>query len=247
MTVNLAQKMRQIWNTLAGWQGILVPLGLAALALVTIGVLTGPVHLAAVRQVTEAWLTSHPEWGIVVFILISAISMSAIIPEAIFGIAAGALFGFVWGTISFCISGLLCALFVFLVTRRFLQTRVQNALPEYPKLQAVEAAVSHGRLRVLCLLRLLPVNPAIMSCILASTRVSLWPYLLTSCCMIPAWILTVYFGCVTTNVANIASGAAELAPLRDTLVIAGLILSVAVMVHITRLAAKQCSQSADIE
>ena len=67
--------------------------------------------------------------------------------------------------------------------------------------------VNEGGLRLLCLLRLLPVNPAIMGYAMAMTKVRLWPYLLASCCMIPAWILTVYFGCVATDVVKVLGGA----------------------------------------
>lgn len=245
--INVSNKARRRWFACSASRLILPPVVVTVLVLLTIAVLAQPSNLETVLGMTEAWLAGHRDWGIIVFILVSTISMLVVIPEAIFGIAAGSLFGFVWGSISLCVSGLLCAVLVFLVARSFLQRPVQHLLSCYPRIQAIEEVVNAGGLRLLCLLRLLPVNATIMSYALAMTKVRLWPYLVASCCMIPAWILTVYFGCVAADMVKVTGGTSEFAPLRDTLAVVGLVVSIMVMVYIGRLAARRCGADRGLE
>lgn len=218
---------------------------LSVLALVLLLMIVAPLidsnNLDSTLAATGSWFAVNRDWGILAFIIISTVAMTVVIPEAIFGIAAGSLYGFVWGSISLVVSGLLCATLVFFIARGFLHGPIQQWLNTHPRFRAVEGVVNDGGLRLLCLLRLLPVNPAIMSYAMAMTKVRLWPYLLASCCMIPAWILTVYFGCVATDVVRVAGGAGEFVPLRDTLAAITLVFSIAVMVYVTRLAARHYS------
>lgn len=234
MLVNVYRKAHAIWDTPVRWFVVIASLFLV------IAVVIDTINLEQVYKAMQAWTTGKHDLSIIAFTLGCAILMSAIIPEVILGVAAGNLFGFVWGSISFCVSGLLCSLLVFFIARTCLQSRVQSVISGYPRLRAIEGVVSNGRLRLLCLLRLLPLNPALMSYALATTKVKLWPYLLASMCMIPGWVLTVYFGHVTANVTKLAGGASVYMPLRDTLTIGGLLLSIAVMVYITRVAARHC-------
>jgi|GEM_PF-2707358 len=211
------------------------------LLLMIIAALIDSNNLDSALATTESWLSVNRDWGILTFIFISTVAMTVVIPEAIFGISAGSLFGFVWGSISLCVAGLLCATLVFFIARNFLRGPAQHWLSAYPRLGALEGVVNEGGLRLLCLLRLVPINPAIMGYAMAMTKVRLWPYLLANCCMIPAWILMVYFGCVATDVVKVLGGASEFVPLRDTLAAIGLVFSIAVMVYVTRSAARHYS------
>jgi uncharacterized membrane protein YdjX (TVP38/TMEM64 family) len=238
--IKIAEAISRCWLTMRySWFFSLVLV--IAISLTIVAALIDSDSLRDALMTTESWLAVNRDWGIFAFILISAVAMTVVIPEAIFGIAAGSLFGFVWGSISLCIAGLLCATLVFFIARGFLHAPAQQWLRAHPRLKALEGVVNEGGLRLLCLLRLLPFNPAIMSYALAMTRVQLWPYLLASCCMIPAWILTVYFGCVVTDVVKVVGGASEFVPLRDTLVVSGLVFSIAIMVYVARLAARHYS------
>ncbi|MDH3670031.1 MAG: VTT domain-containing protein [Gammaproteobacteria bacterium] len=235
--VNIAKKPSACWFAMR-YPWVLLSVLVIALLLMIVAAFIDSNNLDSALAATERWLAVNRNWGIFAFILISTVAMTMVIPEAIFGIAAGSLYGFVWGSILLCVSGLLCATLVFFIARGFMHGPVQNWLSTHPRLRALEGVVDEGGLRVLCLLRLLPVNPAIMSYAMAMTRVQLWPYLLASCCMTPAWILTVYFGCVATDVVKVVGGASEFVPLRDTLVATSLVFSIAVMVYVTRLAAR---------
>ena len=238
--MNMAKKTSVCWFTMR-YSWVLLSVLVIALLLMIVATLIDSNNLDNTLTVTESWFSANRDWGIFAFIVISTVAMTVVIPEAIFGIAAGSLYGFVWGSISLCVSGLLCATLVFFIARGCLHGPVQNWLNAYPRLRVLEGVVNEGGFRLLCLLRLLPVNPAIMSYAMAMTKVRLWPYLLASCCMIPAWILTVYFGCVATDVVKVVSGASEFVPLRDALAAISLVFSIAVMVYVTRLAARHYS------
>jgi uncharacterized membrane protein YdjX (TVP38/TMEM64 family) len=238
--MNIAKKTSVCWFTMR-YSWVLLSVLVIALVLMIVAAFIDANNLDSALAATESWLAVNRDWGIFAFIVISTIAMTVVIPEAIFGIAAGSLYGFVWGSISLCVSGLLCATLVFFIARGFLYGPVQHWLSAHPRLRALEGVVNEGGLRLLCLLRLLPVNPAIMSYAMAMTRVRFWPYLLASCCMIPAWILTVYFGYVATDVVKVVGGASEFVPLRDTLAAISLVFAIAVMVYVARLAARHYS------
>lgn len=235
MLGKIYRNIRSTGMTSFRWPIVIVALVLMAAALVE------PVNLGEAAKATQLWVIDQRNLGVIGFVLACTILMAIVIPEAVLGVAAGSLFGFMWGSIWFTVSGLLSTLLVFILARRYLQGPIQSFLARRPKLQAIETTVSDSGLRLLCLLRLLPLNPAIMSYALATTKIGIGPYLLASCCMIPGWILTVYFGYVATDVVAIAGGASEFAPLQDTLKIAGLVLAIGVMIYVTRVAAKQCS------
>lgn len=237
---NIAKTPSGCWFTMR-YPWLFLLLLVIAVSLMFVATVIDSTTLRDALTTTESWLTVNRDWGMLAFILIATVAMTVVIPEAIFGIAAGSLFGFIWGSISLCVAGLLCASLVFFITRGFLHTPAQQWLSAHPRFRALEGVVNEGGLRLLCLLRLLPFNPAIMSYALAMTRVQLWPYLLASCCMIPAWILTVYFGCVATDAVRVIGGASEFVPLRDTLVLSGLVFSIAIMIYVARLAARHYS------
>ncbi|MFQ5994777.1 MAG: TVP38/TMEM64 family protein [Acidiferrobacterales bacterium] len=213
------------------------PLAVVLLIVVVVA-LVEPVNVEAAMDEAQAWMDSEPSWGVLAFVVASTVLMSAIIPEAILGVVAANLFGFVWGSIWFCISGLMCTVLVFFLTRRFLQGHVQRFLARHHKLRAIEHVVSDGGLRLLCVLRLLPFNPALMSYALATTRVTLLPYLMASLCMIPGWVVSVYFGQVAIDMVGVAGGSSEYALVADTLKVLGLVFCVFVMIYVARLAAR---------
>lgn len=65
------------------------------LLLMIIAALIDSNNLDSALATTESWLAVNRDWGILAFIFISTVAMTVVIPEAIFGIAAGSLFGFV--------------------------------------------------------------------------------------------------------------------------------------------------------
>ena len=76
----------------------------------------------------ERWIESHGIAGFVVFIIVLVLCTSLFVPDTIFAVAAGVLFGLVWGTALVVTGSLLTAGFDFAISRHLLRSRVRRWL-----------------------------------------------------------------------------------------------------------------------
>ena len=73
----------------------------------------------------EDWIAGQGIWGYVIFVGLVIVGTSIFVPDTVFAVAAGALFGVVWGTIAMTAGSLLTATLNYLVARAFLQGTVR--------------------------------------------------------------------------------------------------------------------------
>jgi uncharacterized membrane protein YdjX (TVP38/TMEM64 family) len=131
-------------------------------------------------------------------------------PNAPFALAAGALFGLLWGTIYILVAGLIAELIIFSSGHRFLRGRVEETLKKHPKLFALRSALTENPSRFMLLLRLSPIPFTPICYMLSTTRVSYRDYIIGYLGYVPGNVITVYFGFVAKHVAKAASGADDL-------------------------------------
>jgi uncharacterized membrane protein YdjX (TVP38/TMEM64 family) len=191
----------------------------------------------------EAWVEGLEPWSIVVFVGLFAVLTSVLMPESLLSIAAGATFGLVWGAVAVVVASVLAAALQFALSRTFLRTRIQRALETRPSLAAIQRAVLHDELRLQLLLRVTPLNPAILSYVLGAAGVELRGFLVASLAMLPGALVEVYVGYASKHVARIASSDARVSHLHSLVVFGGLALCVVVMVLVSRVARKALRQS----
>jgi uncharacterized membrane protein YdjX (TVP38/TMEM64 family) len=184
-------------------------------------------HLPAL----EKWIASHGILGFVVFVLTVVLCTSLFIPDTIFAVLAGVLFGVFWGTISVVMASLLTAL-----SRWLLRERVRRWLATRPRLAAIERAVKQEGLRFLFLLRLTPIHPVAVSYVLGATNTRFTTFLVASLGLIPGLFVEVYFGYVAKHVAKVSGNVSDDSTLHTGLTLAGLLVCVASLVYVTRLA-----------
>jgi uncharacterized membrane protein YdjX (TVP38/TMEM64 family) len=191
-------------------------------------------HLPAL----ENWIASHGVGGIIVFVGVVIVFTSIFVPDTLFAIIAGALFGLAWGTVVAIIASLCTATVNFLVSRLFLHETVRRWLARNPRLAAIERAVNREGFRFQFLLRLTPLHPVTVSYMLGASNTR-YPTFLAACLgLIPGLAVEVYFGYVAKHVAKVAGNVGEHSALHSALTIAGLALCVVLMVYVTRLARK---------
>jgi len=189
-------------------------------------------HLPAL----EKWVASHGVWGFIVFVAAVVVCTSLFVPDTVFAVVAGVLFGVFWGTVVVVVGSLLTATVDFAVSRRFLQARVRRWLEANPRLATIERAVKREGLRFLFLLRLTPIHPVTVSYVLGATNTR-YPTFLAACFgLIPGLFVEVYFGYVAKHVAKVSGKVSEHSTVHTALTVAGLLLCVAVLVYVTRLA-----------
>ncbi len=211
---------------------IKVVLGALLLVLaVTLGCAFGH-HIPALEQ----WIAAQGAWGYVTFAGMVVVGTSLFVPDTVFAVAAGALFGVPGGTLVMTVACLLTAALDYAVARLFLQGAVHAWLARKPQLAAIERAVKREGLRFQFLLRLTPVNPVSVSYLLGAAGTRFDSFLAACLGLVPALFVEVYFGYVAKHVAKVSGGASEHSAVHTALTIAGLVACVAMLVYTIRLA-----------
>ena len=177
-------------------------------------------------------------WGPVVFILGYIIATVAFIPGSLLTLAAGAIFGLVWGTVYVFIGATVGATAAFLVSRYVARSAIERRVAGNARFASIDRAIGSQGRKIVLLLRLSPVFPFnLLNYSLGLTRVKLLDYVAASVGMIPGTLLYVYYGKLAGDVAALASGVAPQRGNEYYVVLGlGLLATVAVTTVVTRLA-----------
>jgi uncharacterized membrane protein YdjX (TVP38/TMEM64 family) len=135
-----------------------------------------------------AWLTTFQAWvrhlgpiGYVVYALMYAVCVTALVPASLLTIGAGAIFGVVGGTIVVVVGATLGAMLAFLLARTVLRHRVEEMIARRPKLAAVDRAVAREGTKLMLLCRLSGFPPFVFAnYAFGLTGVSALSYFLTT-------------------------------------------------------------------
>ena len=196
----------------------------------------------------EVWIESLGGWGPAVFALIYVVAAVALVPGGLLTIAAGAIFGLLWGFIAVSVGSTVGASLAFLIGRYGARTAVREQTAKYPKFAAIDRAIDEGGWKIIAMLRLVPMFPFnVGNYLLGLTPVKFWSYALASwIAMMPGTLVYVYLGHVGRKSVEAAAGEDGLHPLEWTLMIVGLLIAVAVTVYITRLARRKLDEQTEV-
>lgn len=168
--------------------------------------------------------------GPIAFVAGYAIACVALVPASLLTLAAGAIFGLVWGTIYTLIGASVGAILCFLIARYAARGLVERRLADNARFAAIDRAVGADGLKIVTLLRLSPVFPfSLLNYALGLTRVRLIDYVIGMIGIVPGTFLYVYYGKVGGDLASRA-------PTNAALLIVGLVATIAVTVLITQAA-----------
>ena len=176
-------------------------------------------------------------WGAVLYGGVYLVASLLFMPGSLLTIAAGALFGVLWGTVVVVLAANAAAALAFLIARHLARGRVERMARESPKFEAIDSAVAEKGWQVVALMRLSPVIPFSLSNYLYGlTAVRFLPYVLASAVgMLPGTVLYVSLGA-----AGGAAAAGEgRRPAEWALLGAGLVATVVVTVVLTRSARRR--------
>ncbi len=188
------------------------------------------------------WIASQGPKGPLIFLIVFVILSSIFVPDTVFAIIAGTLFGVLWGTLLMFAGGVIAATINFYLARTLLRQQVRNFLKKHPRFSVVEQAAEHEGLRLLLLLRLVPLNPATVSYLLGTTGVR-FPLFFFACIgLIPGFFVEVYFGYLLNHVstAKTVTGSFSMAHLATTIV--GFMLCVGTLVYLVVIARRALAE-----
>ena len=188
------------------------------------------------------WIASQGPKGPLVFLLVFIILSSIFVPDTVFAIIAGTLFGIFWGTLLMFIGGVIGAMINFYLARTLFRKQVRNFLTKHPRFSIVEQAAEQEGLRLLLLLRLVPLNPATVSYLLGTTGIRFSIFLLACVGLIPGFFVEVYFGYLLNHVstAKTVSGSFDMAHLAVTFT--GFMLCMGMLVYLIVIARRALAE-----
>src|SRR6478752_7465642 len=102
----------------------------------------------------ERWVVGLGPAGPAILIGLLVLGTSILIPESLFAIVAGALFGLDRGFLIVVAGNLIAASVQYGLARSFLHDRIQRMLASRPQLAAIQRAVLQDEVRLQLLLRL---------------------------------------------------------------------------------------------
>ncbi|GMP56587.1 hypothetical protein CsSME_00021013 [Camellia sinensis var. sinensis] len=164
-------------------------------------------------------------WGPLVLVVAYIPLTVLAVPASMLTLGGGYLFGLPVGFIADSIGSTVGAAAAFLLGRTIGRSVVASKLNDYPQVQAVAIATQKSGFKIIFLLRLVPIIPFnMLNYALSVTPIPLGKYILASWLgMMPVTLALVYIG--TT-----------LRDLSDALIITGLVVSVVVLICVTKVA-----------
>ncbi|EDY16779.1 SNARE associated Golgi protein [Chthoniobacter flavus Ellin428] len=130
----------------------------------------------------------------------------AFVPLAVFGVAAGAIFGFWKGVIAITIGTNMGAAINFLISRYVARGAVSRYLSHHEKFRLIDAAIGREGGKIVALLRLCPMPFGLCNYAYGLTAIRFWPYFIaTFLSIIPANCFFVWIGASAHDLAAASS------------------------------------------
>ncbi len=191
------------------------------------------------------WVRGLGTIGAVVFAATYLAATVLLFPASLLTLAAGFLYGPLWGTLLVSPTSVLASTLAFLLGRSVAREWIKRRIEQNPRFSAIDAAVGENGFKVIFLLRLSPVFPfTLLNYALGLTRVRLRDFVLASFLgMLPGTFMYVYFGSSVANAAALAGGGAGGGPWKQALFWGGLVATVAVVALVTRAARQALNRS----
>ncbi|XP_057956795.1 uncharacterized protein LOC131150213 [Malania oleifera] len=160
------------------------------------------------------------------------------VPASVLTLGGGYLFGLSVGFVADSIGATFGAAAAFQLGRTIGRSYVISKLKNYPQFQAVAIAIQRSGFKIVLLLRLVPLLPFnMLNYLLSVTPVSLGEYALASWLgMMPITLALVYIGTTLKDLSDVTHGWSTFSTSRWVFLIAGLVVSVILMVCVTKVA-----------
>ena len=192
-------------------------------------------------------LSGMGAWGMVLFVLLYIVSAVLLAPSFLLTMAAGALYGVMWGSVVVFVGASLGGSTVYALALRLAGTRWLRRLDREPRIVVVRNAVRHDSLWVQFLLRLSPVIPfTLLNYALGLAKVRFRDFAGALVGMVPAILMYTYYGRIVGDVAKFAAGVTPpRGPGYYAALVVGLSATVLATTLITRAARRALAPPAD--
>jgi uncharacterized membrane protein YdjX (TVP38/TMEM64 family) len=202
-------------------------------------------HLLSYLNTWHDSLQSYGWWGVWAYALALVVLQMALVPLAVFGIAAGAIFGFWKGVIAITIGTNVGAIVNFLISRYLARGTVTRYLAHHEKFRLIDAAIGREGGKIVALLRVCPLPFGLANYCYGLTAVRFGPYTLaTFLAIIPANCFFVWLGAsAQESLAALTGAGRPRHPGEYIFLGVGLIAGFCALSYVTRLAKAALAKS----
>ncbi|MEM7610285.1 MAG: TVP38/TMEM64 family protein [Pseudomonadota bacterium] len=208
-------------------------------------------QLPIVERLTDLvrWIEANKQTAWLVFIAVYVAATVLMLPGSILTVAAGYVFGVLYGTALVSISSILGATAAFLVGRSLGRGWVRDKIGTDGRLSAIDKATEERGFLVMLLLRLSPIFPFnVMNYLMSLTGMKLKHYFFGSWIgMLPGTLLYVYIGSAASDLQALVSGDYEAGPLGQVFFVVGLIATAVATVLIARFASRTLRETIGVD
>ena len=211
-----------------------VRIGLAVALTLIVILASRTLPLEAMLATLREWVSAHGAVGMVGFGATYVGLVLLLVPGAALTLIAGALFGPRWGVVIVAIATSVADAVAFLLARYVARAAVERLRRQHPRFSALDQALVDGGWRIVALLRLNPAIPySASNYLFGASGIAFLPYLLASGLFtLPGAFAYVYLGYVgAETLGGRARSGGEW-----TVLVVGLVATVATVVYVTVLA-----------
>jgi uncharacterized membrane protein YdjX (TVP38/TMEM64 family) len=171
---------------------------LALISLFFIGHMhAGAMHSSPTALLAELQIWGHHNW-LWFLLLQTLVAISGFVPASLVGIAAGTVYGLLYGFMLATASALIGSFVAFALGRSILRPWVEEVVSKRPHFQRLDDAIAQNGWRSVALLRLSPVMPfALTSYTLGLTAITWRNYILGTLASLPSLFCYVALGHLT--------------------------------------------------
>ncbi|QDU65323.1 TVP38/TMEM64 family protein [Engelhardtia mirabilis] len=192
----------------------------------------------------ETWIAGLGATGPALFVLLFVVGSTLLVPESVLCLVGGALFGVGEGFAAALTGSLLANTLQYFLARHLLQGPIERLVLARPKAAAIRRALGHDELRLQVLLRLAPLNPALVSYLLGAAGVAIRGFIVACLALIPHLALELWLGAAGVRLARMAGGGSA-GRTRDLLVALGALAAIAAVVVFSRIARRAVQRALD--
>lgn len=186
----------------------------------------------------EVWIQSMGAFAPLGFIMLFVVLTPFFVSVDALCFAAGLLFPIGAGMFYVIIATYLAAAVIFYLGRYLLRDRVLMHLAKHKHFSELDEVIKGNAFKFMFLLRLMPLPFAMLSYAFSVTQVRFRPYLAATSGILIYNTSLVYFGYTTKHLAGLISGASPQSNVSYPLLATGLVISLAVLIYVAKIAGK---------
>ncbi len=190
----------------------------------------------------EHWILNLGPWGPLVFVALFVLLTPLLVSVDALCFTAGLLFPLDSAVCYMILASYLAAAVIFLLGRYLFKEQVENFIAQQKRLSDFNGALERHAFKLMLLLRLTPLPFAVLSYAFAVAPVRFWPYLAATSGIFIYNGTLVYLGYTTKHIAGLIAGGIAPAAIPHSLLIAGLLATVAVLFYVSKLAGRSIEE-----